>query len=224
MTDSQPTHDFLSPQKRSGERLPSDCVLRPAIYSDQRSLRNLLHHFHQERSPIFRAPSRHGRGSGGRWFGVGVLIALGLHMMQALTSVWAIGLILLLGIGVIVAVMLESSSFTVSEDWQKFWVVEHSGQLIGCAKLCVHKHYSTLYNVLVASGWRGRGIGSHLVRQVTQAAPKPVYLACRPEKVNFYRRLGFQPVPAGTLSPLLRRELELTVQPGILPMVLREEV
>jgi N-acetylglutamate synthase-like GNAT family acetyltransferase len=222
MTNFKPTHDFSLPRRLLSNLSPSDYVLRPAVHSDQRSLRNLLYHFHQERSTLSRSRTGNDRWTGGRWFGLGVLIALGLHVMH-LISALAIGLILLLGVGVIVAVIIESSSFTVSEDWQQFWVVEHSGQLIGCAKLCAHRHYSTLYNVLVASGWRGRGVGTDLVRQVTQAAPKPIYLACRPEKVNFYRRLGFQPVPAGTLSPLLRRDLELTARSDILPMVLREE-
>jgi N-acetylglutamate synthase-like GNAT family acetyltransferase len=193
-------------------------TIRPALASDQRQLRFLLQGFFRESTlpfafvhPIFG------------WLILGGLMALGIHFALVATGGLAIGLRLLLGIGAIVGVGALSLFSSLSIDWHQFWVVEHKGRLIGCAKLCHHKHYSTLYNVLIAAHWRRQGVGTNLVRRVAQEARKPLYLACRPEHIAFYRRVGFEQVPIRALNANIYRSLELALRSDIVPLVLRQE-
>lgn len=197
--------------------VPIHYTIRPANRSDQRQLRILLQTFIREQSiPI--PPSVQVLG----WAILGGVIALGLHIILFPAGGLAANIRVLLGVGAIVGMGMMSLffRFTVSDDWPQFWVVEHRGRLIGCAKLCRYKNYSTLYNVLIATPWRRQGIGTHLVRRVAQAALKPLYLACRPERIAFYKRLGFEQVSAHTLSAAIYRDLELTVRSDIVPLVL----
>lgn len=192
-------------------------TIRPAVSSDRRQLQALLQSFLREQ-PI---RSIHPIDFFG-WAMLGVVIALGLHIALSAGGV-STGVRVLVGVGAIVGVGTVSTfwQFPGVEDWSQFWVVEHQGRLIGCAKLCRYRNYSTLYNVLVAANFRGRGIGTNLVQRVAQAARKPLYLACRPDRIAFYNRLGFEQVPIHTLSAALYRHLELTTRSDIVPLVLR---
>jgi N-acetylglutamate synthase-like GNAT family acetyltransferase len=193
-------------------------TIRPALGSDQRQLRRLLQSFFRERTLPFA--SIHPFIG---WVILGGLIALGVHFAATATGMWAIGLRLLLGIGAIVGIGALSPVFRVSVDWHQFWVVEYRGRLIGCAKLCHHKHYSTLYNVLIAAHWRRQGVGTNLVRRVAQEARKPLYLACRLEHIAFYHRVGFEQIPIRALNANIYRSLELALRSDIVPLVLRKE-
>ena len=54
---------------------------------------------------------------------------------------------------------------------------------------------SSIQSLFVAPAWRRRGLGSALVRRLIQEAPLPLYVDSLPERVSFYTRLGFVPLP-----------------------------
>jgi hypothetical protein len=155
-------------------------TIRPAISSDRRQLQALLQSFLREQTISFIDPMPFLG-----WVILGIITALGLHVLLSPVSAMAIGVRVLVGVGAIVGVGTVGTfwQFTEVEDWSQFWVVEYQGRLIGCAKLCRYRNYSTLYNVLIAASWRRQGVGTNLVQRVAQAASKPLYLACRPDRI-----------------------------------------
>ncbi|NJO41753.1 MAG: GNAT family N-acetyltransferase [Cyanobacteria bacterium CRU_2_1] len=191
--------------------LPTGYVLRPAIAADRWQVQRLLRNFDREVNPdLF-------------WqthivqyviFGFGM--AIGIHL------IFTVGIQVLLGVagltGIIVTIILLKTA--LSKEWRKFWVIEYRGRLIACAKLCQYRNYSLLYNVLVAAEWRKRGLGSALVNRLGQEATKPLYLACHPDKLRFYTRLGFVEVSPQKLSSPIRHELGLLGDPAMVSMVL----
>jgi N-acetylglutamate synthase-like GNAT family acetyltransferase len=108
----------------------------------------------------------------------------------------------------------------LQREWMHYWVIETDNHLVACAKLQCHPAYSVLFDLYVATEWRGRGLGSHLVRHLSQQATKPLYLACLPARLPFYRRLGFVPVVGKKLPPLLQYDLGIPTRPGIIPLML----
>jgi N-acetylglutamate synthase-like GNAT family acetyltransferase len=124
---------------------------------------------------------------------------------------------LIIGAGLTLAIL-----YIMQNDWQRYWVVESDNSLIACAKLNRQSDYSVLYDVYVFPEWRGRGLGSYLVKHLTQHATKPLYLATLPARLPFYKRLGFAPVPVQRLPLLLQYDLGLPTRPGIVPLVLAQ--
>jgi N-acetylglutamate synthase-like GNAT family acetyltransferase len=112
-------------------------------------------------------------------------------------------------------------NFVLSEDWNKFWVIEVEGSVVACAKLCRYNTYSVLYNVMVAPEWRRYGLGSALVYHLSQVATKPLYLACYPKRITFYTKLGFVQIRPQDLSPLLRYDLGLTPRVDTVPLMFK---
>lgn len=198
--------------------LPPGCILRPAVASDRWSIRRLLHSFEREQP------------SGTAWVteaigcaGSGLLLAIGGHWGMKL-GVMAIGTTLTLGLLLlIILVMLVGLSLWTLSDWQQFWVIEFQGQLIACAKLCCHRQYSALFNVLVAAHWRSQGVGSYLVGYLAATSPKPLYLACTLNNIEFYARFGFVTISPRQLSWLVRHDLELSDRADVVPLVLLGE-
>jgi N-acetylglutamate synthase-like GNAT family acetyltransferase len=89
------------------------------------------------------------------------------------------------------------------------WVVERSGNVIGCAKLFCYATHSEAYLVYIEPAWRGQGYGSSLVQRLTQEATLPLYLASQPHRMAFYKRLGFVPVPTNAVPISIRINLGL---------------
>lgn len=194
-------------------RLPEGYVLRPATLRDRWQIHRLLHSFEQELitppHPLLRLL---------QYGFLGGMVAIGIHWILTLGLE---AVLYLLGTMAFLWISLQLV-FIGAEDWAKFWVVEHEHRVIACAKLCHADRYSTLYNVLVAADWRGRGVGSYLVEQMTLIASKPLYLACNPDKISFYAQFGFVETSPKQLNLRLRYELGLTTRRDIVPLVLGE--
>lgn len=196
-------------------------LLRPALASDRWRIRQLLRTFHRETAP---RPSRSVLAL--RYSLLGGLIALcvhwlfvlGLPLFMAIGSQLLASLAVTIGISLLMAVL----GFAISTEWTKFWVIEHEGRLVACAKLCQYTQYSVLYDVLVVAQWRGRGLGSALVYHLSQKALKPLYLAAYPDKIGFYARFGFVRADSSELTPIIRHDLGLRSQPATVALVLRE--
>lgn len=79
--------------------------------------------------------------------------------------------------------------------WSQFWVIESGGQIIACGQLRCFAEAQELGSLVVASPWRGQGLGTHLTQYLIQQANQPLYLECVGHKLaEFYRRLGFVPI------------------------------
>jgi N-acetylglutamate synthase-like GNAT family acetyltransferase len=188
------------------DSLPS--TIRPAIAQDRWQIQTLLGNFDRE------SPRRSRRL---HYVVLALLTALAINLifLLGLRVLWA--LLSLVGLGGVFALL----SIIFSQEWKKFWIIEHQGRVIACGKLCCYPTYSVLYNVLVSPEYRGKGIGSALVNQLGQTANKPLYLACYPDKIGFYTRLGFVEMRSHDLSPMLRQELGISTRADIVPLVLR---
>jgi N-acetylglutamate synthase-like GNAT family acetyltransferase len=186
--------------------LPS-CHFRPALPRDRNQISQLLHSDDQ------RFTSWQQLGAG---FGLGVLLALGMHWFLAIGGLQLL-LYGLMGIAaLLVGVWLERRLF---DDWHNYWVIEQSNLIIACGKLTSYRTYAVLSDVVVSPVHRQQGVGSFLVKSFIQQAKKPLYLACFPNRVRFYQRLEFALVDPQTLSAHLRRSLELDLEPNLIALV-----
>ncbi len=80
-------------------------------------------------------------------------------------------------------------------DWRRFVVLEAEGEVVGCVQVKPHRDGSReLASLVVAPGWRGRGLGRRLVEAVLERHPPPLYLTCRSGLMPFYERFGFREV------------------------------
>ncbi|MGI0487756.1 GNAT family N-acetyltransferase [Pantanalinema rosaneae CENA516] len=192
--------------------LLTGCELRPARPSDRRLIRHLLNQFRQE---IIPPPTRWQMMQQGMI--LGLLVAVTGYLMTTID--WTELVSFLMAATIVVGfVILLVLVLSWNEGWSNFWVIEHDGSPIACAKLRQQPHYSVLYDVYVLAKWRKQGVGSFLVSQLGQRATKPLYLACMPPLVKFYSRLGFAPVPLKSLPPLLLYDLGIPGRFAIVPM------
>jgi N-acetylglutamate synthase-like GNAT family acetyltransferase len=183
-------------------------TIRPAIASDRWHIQRLLSNFDRE-------TPRHSRQL--HYLLLFFLTALGINFF------FLLGLKFILGMaaGAICVLMVSLLSVVFSREWKKFWVIEQNGHIVACGKLCEYVTYSMLYNILVLPENRHQGLGSALVKHLAGQATKPLYLACYPNRIGFYTRLGFVQMRSSDLSPMLRHELGISTRPEIVPLVLR---
>lgn len=91
--------------------------------------------------------------------------------------------------------------------WQQFWVIELEGKVIACGQLRSFEDAQELGSLVVAQGWRDRGLGSVLVRHLIQQATQPLYLECLGQRLAaYYQRFGFEPVAWEALPRSLQRK------------------
>lgn len=194
--------------------LPTGCLLRPAKIADKPMLQQMLKNLERELAPVHPSVP---------WIFWGSLI--GFAVFLALLSTIAPEVRdflrwLLSGLMGICLIAIATTLLMLHQEWTRYWVIEYNGYLVACAKLQRHNNYSVLFDLYVVPDWRGRGVGSHLVAYLGQQATKPLYLACLPVRLPFYKRLGFAPVSAKKLPPLLQYDLGLPTRPGIIPLVM----
>ena len=86
-------------------------------------------------------------------------------------------------------------------------MVEHTSLLLGlientsqrlvgfCRVLTDCTFRATIYDVIVAEDWQGRGLGQRLMDALLQhpnlQEVSAIYLSCRPQMIPFYERWGF---------------------------------
>jgi amino-acid N-acetyltransferase len=75
---------------------------------------------------------------------------------------------------------------------QQFWVIECDARVIACGQLRSFPGAQELGSVVVAPAWRGRGLGTCVVKHLIQEATQPLYLECLGSRLAmFYARFGF---------------------------------
>ncbi|MEJ6484878.1 GNAT family N-acetyltransferase [Nostoc punctiforme UO1] len=90
-------------------------------------------------------------------------------------------------------------------NWQQFWVIECGDNLVACGQLRNFSGAQELGSLVVASAWRGRGLGTLLTQHLINTATQPLYLECLGERLaQFYSRFNFVLISFEDLPQFLR--------------------
>lgn len=79
-------------------------------------------------------------------------------------------------------------------DWHRFVIAEtQGGKFAGCGQIKPHRGgILELASIAVAKPYRGRGVARLLIqRLLADETSRPIYLTCRSELGEFYKRFGF---------------------------------
>lgn len=201
--------------------LPRRIVLRPARYRDAWSIYWLIYRHSRDFRPEPLGPDRLDLHSATAMRGLSspvVGMALGLLGALICGSPMLLGGLATIGAGLVGLYALEWLNLLRDvSHYQVAAVVGPRGaangaHIIGCAKAQTdgqpgqpHCH-TYISNVVVSSAFRRQGLGSQLVRQLQHRA-EPTYLFCLPNRIDFYRRLGFDIVAIDRLPPPLHDKL-----------------
>ena len=102
-------------------------------------------------------------------------------------------------------------------DWRRFLVaVDEEGKLIGCGQVKPHRDGSReLASIAVRPNWRRRGLASEVIRRLMAEAGPPLWLMCRGDLAEFYRRFGYVSVEDPEAMPkYFRRGYRLATAAG----------
>ncbi|GAB4188316.1 MAG: hypothetical protein Fur006_28750 [Coleofasciculaceae cyanobacterium] len=105
--------------------------------------------------------------------------------------------------------------------WSQFWVIECEGRVVACGQLRSFPGAQELGSIVVASAWRGRGLGSLLVKHLIGEATEPLYLECLGSKLaQFYTRFGFVPISWQELPQSLKWKFGIShLASRLLPLI-----
>jgi N-acetylglutamate synthase-like GNAT family acetyltransferase len=107
-------------------------------------------------------------------------------------------------------------------DWRNFLVAEEGARrIVAIGAVKTHGDGSReLASIAVAPAWRGRGIADAVIRTILareSAASGALYLTCRDEMEDFYKRFGFRRIGVEEMPPYFRRLYRLAaVVTGVL--------
>ncbi len=156
------------------------------------------------------------------WVGVGFWGAVALYHWETAMAILGAILGAAVPLGVFLGLLWTIAWLNPLITWSDYWVIENNGSLIACAKLYESNSTCELYDVFVVPHWRGYGLGTALVKTMSQQARYSLYLACLPNAIGFYEGLGFA-VTIDRLDPGLMRRLSLQnpryQKLGLTPMV-----
>lgn len=95
--------------------------------------------------------------------------------------------------------------------WEQFWVIECKGKLAACGQLRNFPSAQELGSVVVASSWRGQGLGNLITQHLIQQAIQPLYLECLGKKLaKFYRKHGFVEIDFAQLPLSLKHKFQFS--------------
>lgn len=90
--------------------------------------------------------------------------------------------------------------------WQRFFVAEENGRIIGVGQIKPHADGSReLASIAVTLSHQHKGVASKIILALLANEPGPVYLTCRAPLETFYARFGFRRAAPQELSPYFRR-------------------
>ena len=105
--------------------------------------------------------------------------------------------------------------------WSQFLVVACEGHVVACGQLRSFPGAQELGSLVVAPAWRGRGLGSFLVKHLIQQATEPLYLECLGSRLaRFYKHFGFVPISWQELPESLKWKFGISqLASKLLPMI-----
>ena len=99
----------------------------------------------------------------------------------------------------------------VAEHFQRFFVIDDGGRIVGAAGIELYGHHALLRSVVVADDARGRGLGALLTRRVlgeaTARRAHAVYLLTTAAEA-FFPRFGFERIARDDVPQALRQSQE----------------
>jgi GNAT superfamily N-acetyltransferase len=185
--------------------LPDGVTLRPARYRDAWGIYALLYRhsrdFRPDRLISESVPSlKDSAHPSSPILGV----AIGVLSALALQSPVLMGGLVTIGAGLLGLYGLQW--LTLIRDVSHYQVVAIGSQIVGCAKAqAVGGTDIYISNLVISGTFRRQGLGSLLIRQLQQTGP--TYLFCLPNRLDFYRRLGFDVVATDRLPSTLQDKL-----------------
>lgn len=84
------------------------------------------------------------------------------------------------------------------------------GEVVACGQLRRFGAVRELGSLVVAPGWRGRGLAAQIITHLLAAADGPVYLECEARLAPFYTRFGFVELPWRALPRPLKPKFGLS--------------
>jgi amino-acid N-acetyltransferase len=92
----------------------------------------------------------------------------------------------------------------VGLDWPKFIVAEDDGKIVGAVQLRKHPDGSReLGSLVVASAYRGRGVGARLIERRLAGTAGRVHIITGARHADYFQRWGFQRVNPGGAPPFV---------------------
>ena len=95
--------------------------------------------------------------------------------------------------------------------WSQFWLIEAENTVVACGQLRNFPDAQELGSLVVASAWRGQGLGKHLTQHLIQESTQSLYLECLGRRLaEFYSKLGFISASWQDLPPSLKQKFGLS--------------
>ncbi|MGQ9582830.1 MAG: GNAT family N-acetyltransferase [Thermoplasmatota archaeon] len=101
--------------------------------------------------------------------------------------------------------LLRGLGLEAAFDQKEFWVAEHMGRLVGCARLKFLGDCYELASLAVRPSYQGRGVGALLVTTCLDQADSDVY--CLTMDPEYFGRMGFREATASELPAELYKKL-----------------
>jgi amino-acid N-acetyltransferase len=92
-------------------------------------------------------------------------------------------------------------------DWRRFLIAQTpEGVVAGCGQVKFHADGSReLASIVVAPGFRGQGIARAVITQLVARSEMPLYLMCRSNLGEFYRKFNFRPMSPDEMPAYFKR-------------------
>jgi len=91
--------------------------------------------------------------------------------------------------------LLESQGWDDVDLTEGSAFIARDGAIVGCVRMVeVAPQVVVVDDVLVREGRRGEGIGRRVMQAAMNSRGGRLYLCCHPERIAFYRHLGFEEV------------------------------
>ena len=124
-------------------------------------------------------------------------------------------------------ILLSKETVTLYESVQEFTVAEIDGEVIGCGALHIlWEDLAEVRTMAVIEKYRGTGIGSQLLEQITKRAielgVKRIF--CLTFETDFFSRHGFVEIQGTQVDPAVYQELLLSYDAGIAEFLELESV
>jgi N-acetylglutamate synthase-like GNAT family acetyltransferase len=92
-------------------------------------------------------------------------------------------------------------------DWRRFLIAQTpEGVTVGCGQVKLHNDGSReLASIVVDPGFRGLGIARAVIMQLVARSEMPLYLMCRSNLGEFYRKFDFRLMKPDEMPPYFKR-------------------